>query len=91
MGARRLLRGRASLTSEAVNVEVGLRGIELLPHAGVELVVGHGAPEGWLAVRHVRHGQGGGQGGQFWGGECVRHGQGGGQGGQFWGGEWLAG
>ena len=35
---------------EPVHGDAGLAGVEGLPDPGVELVVGDGAPEGWLAV-----------------------------------------
>ena len=43
---------RVGRVREAVHGERGLRGVEGLAHALVELIVGDGAPEGRLAVRH---------------------------------------
>ena len=43
---------RVGRVGEAVHRQRGLRGVEGLAHALVQLVVGDGAPEGRLAVRH---------------------------------------
>lgn len=49
---------RVGGVGEAIHGHGGLGGVECLPHALVQLVVGDGAPEGWLAV---------GDGLQVWG------------------------
>lgn len=41
---------RVGGVGEAVHCHGGLRGVECLPDTLVQLVVGDGAPEGWLAV-----------------------------------------
>lgn len=41
---------RVGGVGEAIHRHGGLRGVECLPNALVQLVVGDGAPEGWLAV-----------------------------------------
>lgn len=41
---------RVGGVGEAIHCHGGLRGVECLPNALVQLVVGDGAPEGWLAV-----------------------------------------
>lgn len=43
---------RVGRVREAVDGKGGLRGVEGLPDTLVQLVVGDGAPEGRLAVRH---------------------------------------
>ena len=39
----------------AVNDDLGVRGMEHLPHAVVQLIVGDGAPVLWLVVMHLGH------------------------------------
>lgn len=43
---------RVGRICESVHCQRGLRGVEGLPHALVQLVVGYRAPEGWLRVSH---------------------------------------
>lgn len=43
---------RVGGVSESIHGHGGLGGVEGLSHPLVELVVGYGAPKGWLAVGH---------------------------------------
>lgn len=41
--------------SVAINDDLGVRGMEHLPHTVVQLVIGNGAPVLWLVVMHLGH------------------------------------
>lgn len=46
---------RVGRICESVHCQRGLRGVERLPHALVQLVIGYRAPEGGLRVGHRLH------------------------------------